>query len=170
VDGARAWGAPRAIGIELRSAGLAEGGETGLALLRDAVSVLEGSGATLELARALVELGAALRRGGERAAARDPLARGLELAVGCGAEPLAEQARVELAAAGARPRGVTRTGADALTPSERRIAELAAQGMTNSEIAQALFVTVKTVETHLRGAYRKLSISGRAGLPVALQG
>ena len=61
------------------------------------------------------------------------------------------------------------TGRDALTTTEDRIARMAAEDMTNREIAQALFVTVKTVETHLGRAYRKLGISSRRELPRALQ-
>ena len=69
---------------------------------------------------------------------------------------------VELAATGARPRrDVLLTGPESLTPSERRIAELAATGQSNREIAQALFVTPKTVEYHLRNTYRKLDIQTR---------
>ena len=124
----RAFGAPRALGIALRAAGLARGGRDGLALLRESAATLDNSPALLERARSLAELGAALRRVGERTAARDPLARALELAVRLGARPLAAQARDELKAAGARPRRPWRTGTDALTPSELRVARLAAEG------------------------------------------
>jgi DNA-binding NarL/FixJ family response regulator len=71
-------------------------------------------------------------------------------------------------ATGARPRKVLQTGLDALTTSERRVGQLAADGMTNKEIAQTLFVTIKTVEVHLSHAYRKLEISSRAQLQNAL--
>ena len=94
-----------------------------------------------------------------------PLLEGLELAAACGASALVESARTELRAAGARPRSVVRSGIDALTPSERRVAGLAADGLSNAEIAQALFVTVRTVEMHLSAAYRKLEISSRTALP-----
>jgi DNA-binding CsgD family transcriptional regulator len=86
-----------------------------------------------------------------------------------GATALHERARTELAATGARPRRVMLlSGPDSLTPSERRIAELAAIGHSNREIAQALFVTPKTVEYHLRNAYRKLDIDGRENLSTVL--
>ncbi|MGH3615583.1 MAG: helix-turn-helix transcriptional regulator, partial [Pseudonocardia sp.] len=124
--------------------------------------------ARLEHARALVDLGAALRRGNQRRAARDALARGQELAHRCAADALVERAREELIATGARPRRVALSGAEALTPSERRVAELAATGMSNRDVAQALFVSSKTVETHLGSAYRKLAVSGRAELAGAL--
>jgi DNA-binding CsgD family transcriptional regulator len=65
---------------------------------------------------------------------------------------------------------VARTGVDALTPSERRVALLAADGLTNAEIAQALYVTVRTVEMHLSAAYRKLEVRSRGSLPAALSG
>ena len=168
VELARQWGAPRGLGKALRTAGLAEGGEAGLALLREAAEVLEDSPAVLERARALTELGAALRRSNRRADARDPLRRGLELAHSCGAKPLAERAHAELVATGARPRRLVLTGLDSLTPSERRVAAMAAEGMTNRDVAQALFVTPRTVEMHLSSVYRKLGISSRSQLPQAL--
>ncbi len=164
----RVFGAPRALGIALRAAGLARGGQEGLALLRDSVAALDGSPALLERARSLAELGAALRRSGERAAARDPLTRALELAARCGARPLAARARDELKAAGARPRRPWRTGVDALTPSELRVARLAADGYSNREIAGELYVTLKAIEGHLARAYAKLGIGGRGQLPQAL--
>ena len=164
----RVFGAPRALGIALRAAGLARGGEEGLALLRDSVAALDSSPALLERARSLAELGAALRRLDERAAARDPLARALEIAARCGARPLAARARDELKAAGARPRRPWRTGVDALTPSELRVARLAAGGRSNREIAGELYVTLKAIEGHLARAYAKLGIEGRDQLPRAL--
>jgi DNA-binding CsgD family transcriptional regulator len=164
----RAFGAPRALGIALRTAGLARGGPAGLALLRESAAALDESPALLERARSLAELGAALRRSGERAAAREPLARALELASRCGARPLAARARDELKAAGARPRRPWRTGVDALTPSELRVARLAAEGRSNREIAGELYVTLKAVEGHLARAYAKLGIQGREQLPHAL--
>ena len=165
---AEQWGTPGAVGIALRALGLAKGGAAGIGHLRDAVSQLERSPLRLDLAQALVDLGAALRRANQRAECREPLRRAHELAHSFGARLLAEQARVELAAAGARPRVVTKTGIDQLTPSELRIAQMAAEGMSNPEIAQALFVTRKTVETHLSSAYRKLEISSRGELAGAL--
>jgi ATP/maltotriose-dependent transcriptional regulator MalT len=111
----------------------------------------EGGG-LLVLAGALVDLGAALRRAGRRTDAHAPLRDGLDLAAECGAEPLRQRAADELEILGARPRKVVRRGADALTPSERRVAQMAVSGMQNREIAQALFVTVKTVETQLSSA------------------
>ena len=122
----------------------------------------------LEHARTLVDLGAALRRLGHRSDARPPLAAGLDQAVRCGATALAQRARTELQATGARPRRLLVTGRDALTPSERRIATLAAEGRSNRDIAQTLFVTTKTVETHLSRTYRKLDITGRTQLSSAL--
>jgi DNA-binding CsgD family transcriptional regulator len=161
---ARRFGAPRALGIALRAAGLVEGGERGTERLREAVSVLEGSPSSLELARVLVDLGAALRRRGRRVDARGPLREGLDLAVRCAAAPVADRAQEELVATGARPRRAMSTGVRALTASEERVARMAMAGPTNREIAQALFVTEKTVEMHLSNAYRKLGISSRSQL------
>ena len=165
---ARRWGDPYAIGASLRVLGLVEGGTAGVVLLREAVELLAGSEARLEHARALVDLGAALRRANQRTEARERLQEGVDLARQVGAFGLAERANEEIAATGARPRKVLQTGLDALTASERRVAQLAADGMSNKEIAQTLFVTIKTVEVHLSHAYRKLEISSRAQLDPAL--
>jgi DNA-binding CsgD family transcriptional regulator len=155
-------------GLLLRTLGLVEGGSSGERLLHEAVDLLAGTRARLEHAKALVDLGAALRRGNRRSDSRDYLRAGLELANRLGAAGLEERARTELMAGGARPRRLTWTGVDALTPSERRVAELAADDLTNKEIAQALYVTPKTVEVHLSNAYRKLEISSRGELARAL--
>jgi ATP/maltotriose-dependent transcriptional regulator MalT len=165
-----AFGAPRALGIASRIAGLAQGGERGLELLTESVAVLRDSPALLERAHSLAELGAALRRAGQRAAAREPLAEALDLAARCGARPLTARAREELKATGARPRRAWRTGVEALTPTELRVVRLAADGHSNREIAHQLYVTLKTVEGHLSRAYTKLGIERRGQLPRALEG
>ncbi len=165
---ARTWGAPRALGAALRAAGLVAGGKNGLTLLEEAVEVLADSPARLEHAKARTELGAALRRANRRAEAREQLRQALELATHCGAAPLAARAETELLATGARPRRISLSGVESLTPSERRVAVLAAEGPTNREIAQALFVTTRTVEVHLTSSYRKLNISSRSQLAAAL--
>ena len=168
LERARQWGAASGIGIALRAAALLERGAKSLERLRLAVEALEDSPARLEHARALTDLGAALRRANRRAEARTALEDGLELAERCSAWALAERARTELRAAGGRSSDPEGTGLQRLTASERRVAELAAQGQSNPEIAQALFVTRKTVETHLGHVYRKLDIAGRGELPQAL--
>src|SRR5262249_1790121 len=81
---------------------------------------------------------------------------------------LAEYAEAELRATGARPRRVQLTGVDSLTASERRVAELASEGLTNREIAQMLFVTARTVEGHLTHVFRKLRVDSRDDLGTAL--
>ncbi len=169
VQLARRWGAPGALGSALRARGLMLGDQHGEESLREAVAVLDGSICKLEHARALVELGAMLRRTGRRREAREPLRSGLELARTCGAAPLATRAEEELRATGASPRDVIRAGADELTASERRVAQLAATGISNKQIAQTLFVTVKTVETHLHRSYQKLDVTSRAQLAAALE-
>jgi DNA-binding CsgD family transcriptional regulator len=165
---ARRWGDPYAIGASLRVLGLVEGGMAGTGLLQEAVEVLAGSEARLEYTRALVDLGAALRRANQRTEARERLREGVDLAQRLGAFGLAGRANEEIAATGARPRKVLQTGLDALTASEQRVAQLAADGMSNKQIAQTLFVTIKTVEMHLSHTYRKLEISSRAQLATAL--
>ena len=167
---ARVSGGRRALGIALRVAGLATGGADGLERLSASVDVLRESPALLERAKSIAELGAGLRRAGQRVAARPLLAEALDLAAGCGARPLASRLHAELAAAGGRPRRVRRHGLDALTPSELRVARLAADGQTNRQIAHGLYVTLKTVETHLAHVYAKLGISHRGELPAALAG
>ncbi len=161
---ARRFAGPSAAGGALRVLGLATGGGEGIEWLREAAAMLEASPARLDLARALVNLGAALRRSGQRVQAREHLHRGLELATLAGASALAAAAHEELLATGARPRRVFIHGADALTASERRVARMAGQGLANPEIAQALFITRKTVENHLSSAYRKLGIASRTEL------
>jgi DNA-binding CsgD family transcriptional regulator len=167
---ARAFGAPRALGVALRAAGLVAGGQRGEALLREAVDVLAGPDTRLEHARAMADLGALLRRGNHRAEARRLLRQAADVAHHHGATALAGQAETDLRATGAKPRRVRLTGIDALTASELRIAELAADGLTNREIAQALYVTARTVEGHLTNVFRKLDIKARSNLPTALIG
>jgi DNA-binding CsgD family transcriptional regulator len=167
---ARAFGRPRTLGISLRVCGLVEGSEPGLELLGEAVRTLERSRSPLELARALSDCGAALRRAGRRVEARTQLERALDLAHRCGARRIAARARAELIAAGARPRRDAITGRDALTASELRVARLAAEGLANREIAQALFITTKTAKGHLSRVYHKLGITRRGQLLGALTG
>jgi DNA-binding CsgD family transcriptional regulator len=169
VEVARRFGARRPLGVALRTQGLLVGGEEGLELLRESTETLASSPALLERAHSLVSFGAAFRRAGRRGEAREPLAQGLKLAERCGARPLAKLAREELGAGGVRQRADGRWDADALTISELRICRMAAEGLSNPAIAQALFVTRGTVESHLHVAYRKLSISSRRALPEALR-
>jgi DNA-binding CsgD family transcriptional regulator len=158
---ARRFGAPGHLGSALRVLGVV-GGD--VEVLREGCEALERSALPLERARALVDLGRELHRAGRGEEAREHLREGLARAQRSGAAAVAARALDALVATGARPRRPAAAIADALTPSERRVAQLAADGMTNKEIAQALFVTVNTVETHLRRAYRKLGINSRAQL------
>ena len=167
LEAARRWGAPGAVARALRLLGTLRG-EDGHDLLREAVRTAEASPARLEHAKALVALGSALRRAGQRSQSREPLRRGFELATRCGAASLADWARTELYSAGSRPRREALSGPESLTPSERRIAELAAAGHSNRDIAQTLYVTPKTVEVHLTSIYRKLGISTRTALSDSL--
>ena len=130
--------------------------------------MLAGSPARLEHARALIDLGAALRRANNRTEARTYLREGIDLAHQCGATALVDRGNNELAATGARARSVMLSGLESLTASERRVAQMAAEEVSNKEIAQALFVTVKTVEMHLSRVYRKLDIESRRQLAGAL--
>jgi DNA-binding CsgD family transcriptional regulator len=165
---ARTFGAPRALGVAKRATGIVAGGERGELLLREAIDAFELGDARLERARALADLGALLRRRNRRTEARELLREALDAAHRAGAKRLAEQAETELRATGARPRRVVLTGLDSLTVSERRIAELASQDLTNREIAQTLFITARTVEGHLTSIFRKLRLDSRNELHAAL--
>ena len=168
VTAAVAFGQPRFIGTALRARARAHAAGPDLADLQRAAEAFGGIEAPIELTQTLVDIGIVLRRRRQPAAAREPLRRALDLARACGARPLASQAEHELRAAGARPRRDRVTGRDALTASEQRIAQLAIDGLSNRQIAQALFITRKTVETHLERVFRKLGIHSRAELERAL--
>ena len=165
---AHSFGSARALGVALRTTATLDIERDGIEMLGEAVTHLPQERSALERARTLVELGAALRRSGHRADAREPLHEAIDLGRRCGALLLARRAHTELRAAGGHPRSPLRTGLDGLTPSERRVAEMAADGLTNKEVAQALFVTVKTVEMHLANVFRKLGIGSRSQLQDAL--
>ncbi len=181
---AERWATPAARGLALSTLGLARSGvagrpagasaagreDEGLALLAEGAELLAASPARLDHARALVDLGAALRRAGRPAQAREPLRAGLDGARACGSTALAERAHDELLIAGAKPRRLRFSGADALTAAERRVTRMAADGHSNREIAAALYITVRTVENHLGRSYRKLGISSRRELADALSG
>jgi len=164
-----AFGGPRRHGIALSLSGLLESSDDGLVRLHQAVELLGRTPARLEQARALVNLGEGLRVRGQRADARQALTDGLEFAHRCGSGALAGRARAELVAGGARPRRSALSGPDALTPAELRTARMAAGGLSNREIAQSLFVSSKTVESHLSQVYAKLSIRSRRELAGALR-
>ena len=140
-------------------------GDEGLALLERAVERLDHSQAALERARALVDYGAALRRRRKRRAAREPLHRGLDLALSLRRQAASSTGReTSSRAAGARPRRTAVQGVESLTAREQQVAALASGGLLNREIAHALYVTVKTVEWHLKHAYKKLDVSSRTEL------
>jgi DNA-binding NarL/FixJ family response regulator len=164
---ARSWGGPGALVQALRLLGTMRR-EAGLDLLHEAVELANSSPVQLEHAKSLTALGSALRHAQQPSDARVPLRQALEIAGHCGAQPLADRARAELYAAGGRPRRDALSGPGSLTPSERRVADLAAEGQSNRDIAHALYVTPKTVEVHLTNVYRKLGITNRAGLSEAL--
>jgi DNA-binding CsgD family transcriptional regulator len=165
---ARSFGAPRQLGAALTSAAAQAGGLAGSRLAAEAVTVLEASPARLDLARALEVSGDCLTTVGQRAQARTAYRRALQLALECRADAVAGRIRQRLAAGGGRPPRLWLTGVHALTPTERRVARLAADNLTNRQIAESLFVTEKTVETHLRSVYRKLNTTARWELAAKL--
>jgi DNA-binding CsgD family transcriptional regulator len=154
----------------LRALAATSPGERRIELLTEALESLEGSPLVLEQLRTNLELGVALRQNRRREASRSPLREVLEGATRIGAEQLARRARDELLASGARPRRTALQGIEALTPSEHRVASLAAAGHTNRQIAQTLYVTTKTVEGHLRNVYDKLGVRGKDELPRVIGG
>lgn len=162
-------GAARALGAALRVAGVVAGGEQGRDLLEEAVGLLRPSEAKLELIRAQISLGTALHHTGEAREARDLLRTAMGGARRAGALALAQRARQELQATGARPRRLPATGFVALTGQELRVARIAAEGLSNSEIAQRLFVTEQQVVQDLDGAFEKLGIKARDGLATELE-
>jgi len=168
LEAARRHGGSWAIGSLLRGLAMTDRDDAAT-LLTEAVEALADGESQFALAQALVDLGAEHRRRGKRRQAREPLAEGLRLARECGAGPLAARAELELHAGGAQPRTTFRIGLDSLTPSEWRVAQLAALGGGNRDIAQSLFVTEKTVEKHLGNAYRKLGITKRSQLTPLLR-
>jgi len=167
VEVVRGFGAAGVVGRSLRVLGVIDPAD-GMSHLREAIEVLEQSAARYELAAANAALGTALRLARKPTEAREPLRRALDLAGRCGADGLVHHVRTELYATGARPRTTEQAGPASLTPSERRVADLAAAGRSNKEIAQTLFVTLKTVEVHLSSCYRKLGIGSRHELEAAL--
>ncbi|HJQ05962.1 MAG TPA: AAA family ATPase [Nocardioides sp.] len=164
VEKGRAFGAAHVLGRALVARARLEPGAEAEQLLVEAVGLLAGSGCRLELAEALVAYGAHLRRTGNRREARLHLREARELAHACHATPLRRVAEEELAASGARVVQRPTAGVGALTPSERRVADLAASGLSNAQIAQTLFVSLKTVEMHLGNTYQKLGIRQRSEL------
>ncbi|MFI1561854.1 ATP-binding protein [Streptomyces sp. NPDC020490] len=168
---ARQFGTPSAVGQALRTAAEVSPGAMRVKYLEESVAHLERSPAAYELARALVALGTELRRAGRPADAAEHLCRGLDTALQCGADGLAEAARAELAAAGLRPRGPHATGTDTvytLTARERAAADLAARGRTEPEIARELGVAEAEVVRLLSAVYRKIGTES-TGLAAALQ-
>jgi DNA-binding SARP family transcriptional activator/DNA-binding CsgD family transcriptional regulator len=166
---ARSWGAPGTVGMALRVLGTIEGPE-GIDHLKEAAELLEESTARLERAKALAALGAAYGSAGRADDARELLEGALELARICGASRLARQVRSELLASGVSPTLEPVTGVEALGDTERRVVALAAEGRTDRDIAQALFVTPKAVEDQLANAFRKLGVDSRDELAPALAG
>jgi DNA-binding CsgD family transcriptional regulator len=167
---AELFGEPISIGVAQVALGVATRDAAGIDMLRHAVTTLASTEARLERARALVELAAALRRSGSRVDAREILREAVDATDRCGARHDGDRAAEEFVAAGGRLHGDRRRlrGPDALTAGELRVARLAADGLTNREIAERLFVTQSAVQWHLRNAFRKLNVTSRTDLREAL--
>lgn len=162
------WGTPRARGMLAHARGILTPGDPGIDELTEAASLLDGTPGRLEYARAEYELGRVLLDRHDSERARERLHRAIDIAVLCGDRLLVDQALPVLSAAGGRLRRSTESRTAALSGSERQVAEQAAGGATNRQIAEMLFLTQRTVEFHLTSVYRKLGISGRDELAAAL--
>ncbi|MEU2057591.1 AAA family ATPase [Streptomyces bungoensis] len=167
---AERWGTARVRGMLRLAHGALTEGDPGIDELAAAADLLAASPGRLEHARAEHLLGRRLLQRGDAQGARTRLHRSIDVAVLCGDRLLVDQVRPVLAAAGGRLRRGTRSPADSLSGSERQVAELAAAGATNREIAEALFLTQRTVEFHLTGVYRKLGLRGRRQIADVLAG
>jgi DNA-binding CsgD family transcriptional regulator len=170
LEAAERFGVPRGIALALRTKAAIEGPPADVEHLRAALAAIEGSDAELERAKVLLAYGSVLHRDGRDDDARGPLRDGIGLADRLGARSIARGGLETLRAAGGRPRRPRMAGPDALTPSERQVVELAAGGATNREIAEALVITRKTVEWHLKKAFVKLDVSSREQLREAMDG
>ncbi|MEV6569223.1 helix-turn-helix transcriptional regulator [Streptomyces kronopolitis] len=162
VERARAWGAPGPLGRALRVYSHMVDGPGGIEVLREAVDVLHLSANRFELCQALLDLGE--RLGPADARGRTALRQAYAEAVVCGTPWLARRAEELLAEAPPDPQATR----GQLTPSERKVAQLAASGLTNQVIADELNITCRAVEKHLTNCYRKMSIPGRGHLSTAL--
>ncbi len=166
---ARSFGCPVTIAEALACVAKFEPPVAQVGLLQDAIQMLSGTSAELLRCNLLIDLGFARHHAGDAAEARSALREGADQATRLGASRLAGVAGRGLLACGARPRRLHASGRESLTPAELRVVRLAADGQTNSAIAEALFINMKTVESHLTRAYRKLGITDRAELAEALR-
>jgi DNA-binding CsgD family transcriptional regulator len=165
---ARDLAVPRHVAVALRAMAALAGDADRRRWLTEAVDLLRHGQGRLELAHALAELGDVEMRDGDRSTARANARRAAELAAECHATRLAERLRTGLARGGGRPPRLRVVGIPALTPSERRVARLATEALTNREIAERLFVSEKTVEAHLSRVFRKLGVRSRTELATQL--
>jgi DNA-binding CsgD family transcriptional regulator len=168
LDVRRRYGPPQRLALALRRRASFLPARAALPLLEEAVALAEATPRRPLLARVLASYGAALRRCGRVDEARGVLYRAIDDAEQMGMERVRTRAQAELLRAGGRPRRARLGGPTSLTEAQRQVAELAAAGRTNREIAEQLFVTIKTIETHLAAAYRKLEVSHREQLAEAL--
>jgi DNA-binding CsgD family transcriptional regulator len=168
VELARDAGTTGALGASLRVHGVVLGGTCGLPALEESARVLDGSPLRFELATTLIEYGTRLNELKRRPQARRVVRAGLDLAERCGSADLVDRARAQYVVAGGRLRPALPTGVSGLTAAERRAVALAAADRTNRQIAEELFLSVRTVEIHLTNAYRKLGVARRSELAAAL--
>lgn len=164
VAAARSWGTPGAIGAALSAQALCVATDQRATLLSEAIELLETSPARLDLAAAMLALGETMTDLDMTDAGLDLLWRGVELAQSCGAHALVARGQSSRRAAGARPLRVVVPDSETLTPSQRKVFDLAVRGCSPREIAEALFITIREVEDELQGVYAELGLRGPADL------
>jgi DNA-binding CsgD family transcriptional regulator len=169
LEAAERFGLPRAVALAQRTKAEIEGPPADIDHLRAALEATEESDAELERAKVLLAYGTALHRDGRDDIARAPLRDGIGLADRLGARSIARHGLGTLRAAGGRPRRLRMAGPEALTPAERQVVDLAVGGATNREIAEALVITRKTVEWHLKKVFVKLDVTSREQLRGAME-
>jgi DNA-binding CsgD family transcriptional regulator len=155
---------PWGLGLAARARALVGDGADAEAGYHDAIDHLAQTSARVDLARTHLLFGEWLRRAKRRTDAREHLQLAHDMFLDMGADGFAERAAAELAATGARARRRTPATSLDLTPQEARVADLATEGASNSEIAAQLFLSASTVEYHLRKVYRKLNVTSRTQL------
>lgn len=165
---ARRWGTRHALGLARLAQGTIAHHDRAPAVLSEAVELLASAGDRVRQVQAEHLLGLALARGGDLRAGRARLRHAVDLAVRWGQVAHASWARTDLESLGGRMGRRDEVWTGSLTPSERRVVDLAASGTPNREIAESLVVSLRTVEIHLTSAYRKLGVSGRRQLAGAL--
>jgi DNA-binding CsgD family transcriptional regulator len=162
-------GTPWALGLLARSRALLSDSPEAERYFQEAIGLLQQTSVTTDVAHTRLLYGEWLRREKRRVDARTQLRMAHDYFAEMGAMGFAKRAEIELLATGERARPRAIQSGETLTPQERRVAEFAADGLTNIEIASQLFISSATVDYHLRKVYRKLDVGSRVRLAKALR-